>query len=120
LLLSVASEIRGQSQKILVVVPISSSRPDPGIPLAIRPVPPQLKPDKIMLLNLFYCYLSGHHDFGVRCEPGEIYLRCIHCGRRSPGWALKQLPQPADAGAKRQAETSKRAARTTAPAVASV
>jgi hypothetical protein len=123
LLLSVPSEICGQSQKIPVVVPISSSRPDTGISLAIRSVPPQLKPDEIMLLNLFYCYLSGHHDFGVRCDPGEIYLRCIHCGRRSPGWALsgsKQLPQPADAGAKRQAETSKRPARTTAPAVASV
>jgi hypothetical protein len=123
LLLSVPSEICGQSQKIPVVVPISSARPDTGIPLAIQPVPPQLKPDEIMLLNLFYCYLSGHHDFGVRCAPGEIYLRCIHCGRRSPGWALsgaKQSPRPADAGAKRQAETSKRAARTTAPAVASV
>jgi len=123
LLLSVLSEICGQSQKIPVVVPISSSRPDTGISLAIQPVPPQLKPDEIMLLNLLYCYLSGHHDFGVRCDPGEVYLRCIHCGRRSPGWALsgaKQLPQPADAGANRQAETSKRSARTTAPAVASV
>jgi hypothetical protein len=86
-------------------------------------VPPQLKPDEIMLLNLFYCYLSGHHDFGVRCEPGEIYLRCIHCGRRSAGWALsgaKKLPHTVDAAAKRQAETSKRAARSTAPVVASV
>jgi hypothetical protein len=77
-----------------------------------------------MLLNLFYCYLSGHHDFGVRCEPGEIYLRCIHCGRRSPGWALsgaKQPPQPAPAaGAKRQPVTGKRTARSAAPVVASV
>jgi hypothetical protein len=77
-----------------------------------------------MLLNLFYCYLSGHHDFGVRCEPGQIYLRCIHCGHRSAGWALsgskQQTPPTADAGAKRQAETGKRAARSAAPAVASV
>jgi len=123
LLLSVPFEICGQSQKILVVVPITSSRPDTGIPLAIQSVPPQLKPDEIMLLNLFYCYLSGHHDFGVRCDPGEIYLRCIHCGRRSAGWAISGAKQSrqatADADAKRQAETSKRATGSSAPAVAS-
>jgi len=87
-------------------------------------LPPQLKPDKIMLLHLFYCYLSGHHDFGVRCEPGAIYLSCIHCGKRSAGWAISGARQStqatADAGAKRQAETGKRPARSSAPAVASV
>jgi hypothetical protein len=39
--------------------------------------------------NLLNCYLSGRHDFGVSCEPGTIFLRCIHCGKRSNGWALK-------------------------------
>jgi hypothetical protein len=38
--------------------------------------------------NLFNCYLSGRHDYGMWCEPGAIFLRCIHCGKRSPGWAL--------------------------------
>jgi hypothetical protein len=38
--------------------------------------------------NWFNCYLSGRHDYGMWCEPGAIFLRCIHCGRRSPGWAV--------------------------------
>ena len=38
--------------------------------------------------NWFNCYLSGRHEFGVSCEPGAIFLRCSHCGRRSPGWAM--------------------------------
>jgi hypothetical protein len=36
----------------------------------------------------FNCFLSGRHDFGVWCEPGAIFLRCIHCGKRSSGWAI--------------------------------
>jgi hypothetical protein len=75
-----------------------------------------------MNLNLLYCYLSGQHDFGVRCAPGEIYLRCIHCGRRSPGWALRGTEQAAAAAVtdvKRDAAESKRAARSAAPVVAS-
>ena len=36
----------------------------------------------------FNCYLSGRHDFGVWCEPGAIFLRCMHCGKRSSGWAV--------------------------------
>ena len=38
--------------------------------------------------NLFNCYLSGRHDYGMWCEPGAIFLRCMHCGKRSSGWAL--------------------------------
>lgn len=38
--------------------------------------------------NWFNCYLSGRHEFGVWCEPGTIFLRCVHCGKRSPGWAV--------------------------------
>jgi len=38
--------------------------------------------------NLINCYLSGRHEYGVRCEPGSVFLRCIHCGRRSSGWSL--------------------------------
>ena len=57
--------------------------------------------------NLFNCYLSGRHEFGVWCEPGAIFLRCVHCGRRSSGWELQgqksphaQLPARASAMAK--------------------
>ena len=43
--------------------------------------------------NLFNCYLSGRHEFSAWCEPGSVFLRCIHCGKRSSGWALDQKPQ---------------------------
>jgi hypothetical protein len=38
--------------------------------------------------NWFNCYLSGRHEYGLWCEPGAIFLRCVHCGRRSPGWSI--------------------------------
>ena len=41
------------------------------------------------MFNLLNCYLSGRHDYGVSCEPGVIFLRCIHCGKRSTGWELQ-------------------------------
>lgn len=40
----------------------------------------------------FNCYLSGRHDYGMWCEPGEIFLRCVHCGRRSSGWSVEGKP----------------------------
>jgi hypothetical protein len=43
--------------------------------------------------NWVTCYLSGRHEFGISCEPGAIFLRCMHCGRRSSGWNLGQTPQ---------------------------
>ena len=42
--------------------------------------------------NLFNCYLSGRHDYGMWCEPGAIFLRCVHCGKRSSGWAVTAKP----------------------------
>ena len=39
--------------------------------------------------NLFNCYLSGRHDYGMWCEPGAIFLRCVHCGNRSSGWTVE-------------------------------
>ena len=33
--------------------------------------------------NLINCYLSGRHDYGMWCEPGAMFLRCVHCGKRS-------------------------------------
>jgi hypothetical protein len=44
--------------------------------------------------NLLNCYLSGRHDFGVKCEPGAIFLRCVHCGHRSPGWSIDGKSHP--------------------------
>ena len=47
--------------------------------------------------NLFNCYLSGRHDYGMWCEPGSIFLRCVHCGKRSSGWSMEpkaQTPLP--------------------------
>ena len=41
-----------------------------------------------VMWNLFNCYLSGRHDYGMWCEPGQIFLRCMHCGKRSSGWSV--------------------------------
>ncbi len=38
--------------------------------------------------NWFNCYLSGRHDYGMWCDRGAIFLRCIHCGKRSAGWSV--------------------------------
>jgi hypothetical protein len=64
--------------------------------------------------NWFNCYLSGRHEFGVWCEPGNIFLRCVHCGRRSPGWAVDVKAQPLQEAPRVQtmvAATSKPASR---------
>ena len=58
--------------------------------------------------NLFNCYLSGRHDYGMWCEPGAIFLRCIHCGHRSSGWSVEPkmqtpVPVPHKAGVAAQA-----------------
>ncbi len=39
--------------------------------------------------NLFNCYLSGRHDYGMSCGSGQIFLRCTHSGKRSSGWAVE-------------------------------
>ena len=39
--------------------------------------------------DLIHCYLSGRHDYGIWCESGEMFLRCVHCGKRSAGWAVE-------------------------------
>ena len=41
----------------------------------------------------FNCYLSGRHDYGKWCESGAIFLRCIHCGKRSSGWVVDAKAQ---------------------------
>jgi hypothetical protein len=39
--------------------------------------------------NLISCYLSGRHDYGMSCESGAMFLRCVHCGKRSTGWTVE-------------------------------
>jgi hypothetical protein len=54
--------------------------------------------------NLINCYLSGRHDYGMWCEPGAMFLRCVHCGKRSSGWAVEakfQITAPRVAAAAR-------------------
>lgn len=45
--------------------------------------------------NFINCYLSGRHDYGMWCEPGAMFLRCVHCGKRSGGWAVEAKLHPA-------------------------
>ena len=40
--------------------------------------------------DLIHCYLSGRHDYGIWCESGEMFLRCVHCSKRSSGWAVEK------------------------------
>jgi hypothetical protein len=40
--------------------------------------------------DLIHCYLSGRHDYGMWCESGQMFLRCVHCGKRSSGWAVEE------------------------------
>jgi hypothetical protein len=64
--------------------------------------------------NLFSCYLSGRHDFGMWCEPGAIFLRCVHCGKRSSGWTV--APKPVAAVQRAMVAPVRRSAATVAPA----
>lgn len=34
------------------------------------------------------CHLFGRHETGIWCDGGTIFLRCIHCGKRSHGWEV--------------------------------
>jgi hypothetical protein len=52
--------------------------------------------------NWFNCYLSGRHAYGMWCEPGTIFLRCLHCGRRSSGWTLDAKPRTPEPGLARE------------------
>ena len=47
-----------------------------------------------MLWNWLNCYFSGRHDYGITCASGSMFLRCIHCGKRSNGWDIHR-EQPA-------------------------
>ena len=60
--------------------------------------------------NLINCYLSGRHDYGMWCEPGAMFLRCVHCGKRSSGWAVEakfQAPPRTQVPARTSAATAR-------------
>jgi hypothetical protein len=59
-----------------------------GIPFAIGGAPELATNEGLLMWNLVNCYLSGRHDYGMWCEPGAIFLRCVHCGKRSSGWTV--------------------------------
>jgi hypothetical protein len=60
-----------------------------GIAFAIGCTPELGTDEDLLMWNLVNCYLSGRHDYGMWCEPGAIFLRCVHCGKRSSGWTVE-------------------------------
>jgi len=43
-------------------------------------------------LSWVRCHLLASHDYGVRSEPGRIFLACRHCGAQSRGVAFDEIP----------------------------
>ena len=43
-------------------------------------------------MRLFFCWLFGHADF-LQMDHGRMCLRCVACGRETPGWTLDR-PTP--------------------------
>ena len=42
----------------------------------------------------FSCYFLGYHSYGIYGERGRLFLRCPHCGQRTKGWHLDEVPIP--------------------------
>jgi hypothetical protein len=40
-----------------------------------------------MMWTISLCHLRCH-DYGLCLERGSMFLHCVRCGHRSPGWAL--------------------------------
>jgi hypothetical protein len=67
---------------------------------------------EVTMWNWFTCHVSARHEYGVSCERGAIFLRCIHCGRRSSGWSVdagRTAPRLAQARAERRADEARTA-----------
>jgi hypothetical protein len=32
------------------------------------------------------CVVLFRHEYGIWCQDGSIFLRCVRCGHRSEGW----------------------------------
>ncbi|MGE0705792.1 MAG: hypothetical protein AB7F99_06455 [Vicinamibacterales bacterium] len=63
------------------------------------------------MFNWIGCYLAGRHDYGICCEPGTIFLKCVHCGRRSSGWILDEQREAAERARSERAARAKNDAR---------
>ena len=67
---------------------------------------------EVTMWNWFTCHVSARHEYGVSCERGAIFLRCVHCGRRSSGWSVdagRTAPRLAQARAERRADEARTA-----------
>jgi len=67
---------------------------------------------EVTMWNWFTCHVSARHEYGVSCERGAIFLRCVHCGRRSSGWSVDAgttAPRLAQARAERRADEARTA-----------
>jgi len=47
-------------------------------------------PGDCVMLTWLRCLLIGH-DYSIRREAGNVFLRCQTCGRRSRGWTLEGM-----------------------------
>jgi Zn ribbon nucleic-acid-binding protein len=45
------------------------------------------------------CVVLFRHEYGIWCEEGSVFLRCIRCGHRSPGWDVEHQAEKATAPA---------------------
>lgn len=43
------------------------------------------------------CVVLFRHEYGIWCEGGSIFLRCLRCGHRSEGWTVENRPETHDA-----------------------
>ena len=49
------------------------------------------EPTAVPAVSWIRCYLLASHDYGVRCEPGHIFLACRRCGTRSRGVVFEEV-----------------------------
>lgn len=40
------------------------------------------------LVSVLRCRLRGGHVFELQSEPSQVFLQCVQCPRRTPGWPL--------------------------------
>lgn len=52
----------------------------------------EARPPSPWLLARLRCWCHGH-TMELRWAPDRLWLRCVECGRETPGWAL-DVPRP--------------------------
>lgn len=71
-----------------------TDRPGGADLLAGAALPRQPLPSR---LTVWLCRLTGQHEPMRSCGPDGLYLTCLTCGWRSPGWPLpprRDTPPP--------------------------